>query len=111
MQFCTKQLYGNCEIWVQLLFLIPSGRYSSETRPLHPIQNVQDSNSIGMQPFIIIVTSYRGRGGNQRLRSSKRSLSAKKINVTILILSSMVKTPCSYGIWLQRYLAKTIPYK
>ncbi len=40
---------------------------------------------------------------NQRSRSQKRSLSAKKLNVTILILRSMAKTPCGYNIRLGRY--------
>ena len=33
----------------------------------------------------------------------------KKLNVTIFILSAMVKTPCGYDIRLRSYLRKTIP--
>ncbi len=53
--------------------------------------------------------TFQGEGRNERSRSSKRSLSAKKLNVTIFILSPMLKTPCGYDTWLPRYLPKTIP--
>ncbi len=46
---------------------------------------------------------------NQRSRSQKRSIGEKILNVTILILRSMAKTPCGYDIRLRRYLQKTIP--
>ncbi len=52
---------------------------------------------------------FQGNLWNQRWRSQKRSLSANKWNVTILILSSMVKLPCGHDIRLRRYWRKTVP--
>ena len=64
--------------------LIPSGRYSSETRPLHPIQNVQDSNFIGIQPFIIIVASIEANWSNQAVISRKGRKAKVKVTQKVI---------------------------
>ncbi len=81
-----------------------------------PMQNIQASNLIRMLHFVMIVVNVSRKAQilrrvwNHRSRSPERSLGAKKLNVTILILRSMAKTPCSYNSWLRRYFLKTFAY-
>ena len=60
-------------------FLITSGRYSSGTCLLYHMQNVQGSNSMGMQPFIIIVASIQANWSKQAVKSRKGTKSKIKV--------------------------------
>ena len=65
-------------------FLITSGRYSSGTCPLHPMQNVQGSNSMGMQLFIIIVASIHANWSKQAVISREGTKSKVKVTKKVI---------------------------
>ena len=101
-------------------FLFSSGWYSSGLCPWYPKQIIQASNLMRMVHFVMIaVNMYANwsrkaqiirRSVESQVKVTRRVIRCKKINVTILILRSMAKTPCSYDTWMRRYSLKTFAY-
>ena len=120
IKLCMRQSHQNCEVLVESPFLyhiwkvlIWNTAITVNGKCLSLLCDGEGTFHYDCEKYIwdlapgklIIQRNMR----NQWSRSQKRSLSAKKLNVTILILRSMVKTPCGYDIRLRRYLRKTIP--
>ncbi len=90
-------------------FLFSSGWYSSGTCPWYPMQNIQASNLMIMLHFVMIVlnmyANWSGKAKTLRrsmesqVKVTRKVIRCIKLNVTVLILRSMVKTPCGYDTW------------
>ncbi len=65
-------------------FMITSGKYSSGTGPLHPMENVQVISMVGKHLSIMIVTNLYASGLRQANNSRNRAESKVKVTKKVI---------------------------